>query len=175
MGMAGKFVYLSFVKYIFQAIVIILYGQDRCGEMYPFSNLTTPTVSSFTLSPNVTDHSILYSENDNGIPIESLVMKQFGFTDDDLQYAFLALMIHLFAWRILAYLLLLLRARFIRKPQGLCICSFSNLCVPRTEFGRFCRELFKLLMVILSVVGFAVLLMLPVMLAIKSATEGLKK
>ncbi len=78
---------LSFVRFSFEGLMIILYGLERCNKTIIFNG--TVTIGNQT---------------------KSVVMEEFDLQDDDLWAKDLTLLVfNLFFWRILAYFALKLR------------------------------------------------------------------
>ncbi|XP_074604255.1 ATP-binding cassette sub-family G member 1-like [Brevipalpus obovatus] len=129
MGKAQFITYLSFIRFAFEAILLTVYGQDRCSLAV---NKSTSTTTTTTLSPLLSSSpsSAFLGATSTRSPknefnrITSVVMYKFELHDEDYSQHFTALLIHLFLWRLLTFLILYFKV----NPDSCSRISFpSNL------------------------------------------------
>lgn len=142
-GKAQFITCLSFIRFAFEAILLTIYGQDRCTN-----SISPPLITS---SPS----SILASGSNNGSAIVdkqntynqviSIVMYKFELDDNSYQQHFSALIIHLLVWRIVTFLILYIK---VNPDLGLKFSLPTNLS--KKLISAKCCLYFSSLIIVIS-------------------------
>uniref|UniRef100_T1KQF9 ABC transporter domain-containing protein n=1 Tax=Tetranychus urticae TaxID=32264 RepID=T1KQF9_TETUR len=142
MGRAQFITYLSFIRFAFEAILLTIYGQNRCHPSEPGSLSGSRLTNNSAISSETTSDS----EYNNVI---SVVMFKFELNDKDYSTHFTALALHLILWRLITFFILYFKVNpdiNLRAPNLSCLSCLS----PRKIFSAKCCLYFSTLVIVIS-------------------------